>query len=174
MESSRKTKRIETRWVPLDGPSKQDIEHLAHRVSIRVRRYFEQEHACEMAGGAPDENGDLQTLAEAIKRPGLPAQDRSPAARVRDDAALVDGFSLHVGRAINPDDRVAIERMLRYGSRPAFAQSRLSLTESGKVCYRLKRPWHTGQTHITLSPTDFLRRLTSLIPPPRSISFSDL
>jgi len=70
------------RWVPLDGPSKQDIEHLAHRVSIRVRRYFEQEHACEMAGGAQDD-GDLQTLAEAIKRPGLPAQDRSPAARVR-------------------------------------------------------------------------------------------
>jgi len=155
------------RWVPLDGPIKQDIEHLAHRVSTVVRRYFEQEHACEMAGGAQDD-GDLQTLAEAIKRPGLPAQGRSPAARVRDDAALVDGFSLHVGRAIKPDDRHALERMLRYGSRPAFAQSRLSLTASGKVCYRLKRPWHTGQTHITLAPVDFLRRLTSLIPPPRS------
>ncbi len=75
---------------------------------------------------------------------------------------------MHVGKPAAPDDRQALERLIRYGARPAFAQSRLSITAAGNVSYKLKRPWHTGQTHITLSPLAFLRRLTTLIPPPRS------
>jgi hypothetical protein len=35
------------------------------------------------------------------------------------------------------------------------------------VSYRLRRPWFTGQTHVTLDPVAFLRRLAALIPPPR-------
>ncbi len=96
----------------------------------------------------------------------MPAAGLAPP-RTRDDVAVVDGVSLHVGPATRPDDRAGLERMIRYGARPAFAHTRLSITASGKVSYRLKRPWFTGQTHVTLEPVEFLRRLTTLIPPPR-------
>jgi len=47
------------------------------------------------------------------------------------------------------------------------ARTRLSQTPSGKVCYQLRRPSHTGQTHVVLEPVAFLRRLAALMPPPR-------
>jgi hypothetical protein len=56
--------------------------------------------------------------------------------------------------------------MLRYLLRPAFAQDRLSLTKDGRVRYRVKRAWHTGATHIDMTPVAFLRRLALLIPKP--------
>jgi Putative transposase len=37
----------------------------------------------------------------------------------------------------------------------------------GRVCYRLKRPIADGRTELLLAPTEFLRKLASLIPPPR-------
>ena len=36
-------------------------------------------------------------------------------------------------------------------SRPAFSHQRLSLTPSGKVCYRLPKPYYTGQTEVELN-----------------------
>jgi hypothetical protein len=40
-----------------------------------------------------------------------------------------------------PDsDREALERLCRYGARPAFAQDRLAWTSDGRISYRLKRP----------------------------------
>jgi hypothetical protein len=44
----------------------------------------------------------------------------------------------------------------------------LSLLDDGRVCYRLKRRWASGQTEIVLDPVSFLRRLSYLVPPPRS------
>ena len=48
---------------------------------------------------------------------------------------------------------------------PAFAHKRLSLTPSGKVSYRLRKPYYTGQTEVVLEPVAFLRRLAALVPP---------
>ncbi|MSP26596.1 MAG: hypothetical protein EXR75_15895, partial [Myxococcales bacterium] len=48
------------------------------------------------------------------------------------------------------DDRPALERLLRYAARPAFSHKRLSRTPSGKVCYRLPKPYYTGQTEVVL------------------------
>jgi hypothetical protein len=148
------------RWVPHSGPSGPDIEHLATRVAIRLGRYFEQ----DLGDGA---DAEVAAIGEALERPGLPAGWASQPSVQHDDRAIVEGVSLHVGKPVAPDDRAGLERMIRYGARPAFAQSRLSITPSGKVSYRLRRPWYTGQTHVTLDPVAFLRRLAALIPPPR-------
>ena len=157
------------KWMPLPGPSAQDIEHIATRVAIRVHRCFEERRDfADFAGDTDAAERDAQTLADTVHRPGLAPRPTGLAPPKRDDAAIVDGFSLHVGRAIAPADRAGLERLLRYGARPAFAQSRLSFTASGKVSYKLKRPWFNGQTHVTLPPVEFLRRLTALIPPPRT------
>jgi hypothetical protein len=66
-------------------------------------------------------------------------------------AALMDAFSPPVLRRLS-------------------LMSRLSLTDDGLVRYKLKRPWPRpgGITCLTLQPTDFLRRLACLIPPPRT------
>jgi hypothetical protein len=50
-------------------------------------------------------------------------------------------FSVHADTSANPCDRAGLERMLRYAARPAFAQKRLTLLPSGKICYRLRRPY---------------------------------
>jgi hypothetical protein len=91
----------------------------------------------------------------------------SPLGKSRPRCAFLDGFSLDANVEVEAHDRAALERLLRYGLRPAFAEKRLSRLPSGKVAYRLKRPFYTGQTHVVLSPVDFLRRLAALIPPPR-------
>lgn len=160
------------RWVALDGPTGAEIEQLATRIALRLARYLQAERFDHEGGAAEahetDRQGELASLAEGLRRPGLAGPRRFGERPTRPDAAWVDGVSLHVGRPIEPNDRAGLERMLRYGLRPAFAQSRLSLTASGKVSYQLKRPWYTGQTHVTLEPVEFLRRLALLVPPPRS------
>ncbi len=77
------------------------------------------------------------------------------------------GFSLHAGLWLEAQDRKKLERLLRYGSRPPFAQKRLTLTPSGKVRLKLRKAYYTGQTELVLEPTAFLRRLFAIIPPPR-------
>jgi hypothetical protein len=75
--------------------------------------------------------------------------------------------SLHAGVVIADHDRDALERLCRYGARPAFAQERLSWTDDGRIAYRLKRPWPDGRTELVMPPVAFLRRLCGIIPPPR-------
>jgi hypothetical protein len=57
--------------------------------------------------------------------------------------------------------------LLRYASRPPLAQRRLSLDAAGRVRYRLRRPYYTGQTELVLQPVEFVRKLAALVPPPR-------
>ena len=64
-------------------------------------------------------------------------------------------------------DRTALERLGRYGARPAFALERLAWTDDGRIAYRLKRQWPDGRTELVLPPVAFLRRLCGIIPPPR-------
>ncbi len=66
-------------------------------------------------------------------------------------------------------DRDALERLCRYGARPAFAQDQLAWTADGRISYKLKRPWPDGRTHLVLEPVAFLRRLVGIIPPPRRL-----
>ena len=78
-----------------------------------------------------------------------------------------NGFSLHAERQLQAHDRKGLEKLLRYGARAPIAASRLSIDEEGRVVYELTKPWGvTGTTVLRLSPSDFLRRLAMLIPPP--------
>ena len=44
---------------------------------------------------------------------------------------------------------------------------RLWQLEDGRVCYRMKRPLPDGRCELLLAPTELLRRLAALVPPPR-------
>jgi hypothetical protein len=58
--------------------------------------------------------------------------------------------------------------LLRYCARPPLALGRLSKLPDGRIAYRLKKPWRPDQTHVVLTPVEFLARVAALIPPPRS------
>jgi hypothetical protein len=149
-------------FVELDPPTDEEVETLCIDIAKRIVKKSDTWDAAD-----EDDEKILLTAAqdECLR---LPLPDRPPSEpKKRPRCALVAGFSLDANTFVSKDDRPALERLLRYGTRPAFAQSRLSITESGKVSYRLKRPWYTGQTEIVLAPLAFLKRLTALIPPPR-------
>ena len=106
---------------------------------------------------------DSATTAAGADQGGESTSVSSPRRR-----AIVEGFSLHADTATEPDDRAGLERLCRYGLRPAFSHERLSLGPDGKVHYRLRRPWPNaaGTSVLSFEPVDFLRRLVPLIPPP--------
>jgi hypothetical protein len=60
----------------------------------------------------------------------------------------VAGFSLHAGVATKANDRVKLERLCRYITRPAVSTKRLSLTRNGQIRYELKTPcaYNSGKT----------------------------
>ena len=84
----------------------------------------------------------------------------------RGASALVDGFSSHAGGVIHQNDRQSLEHVLRYGLRPPISSERLSY-DVHSVRYKLRKANLQGKMELKFEPVEFLRRLCSLIPPPR-------
>jgi hypothetical protein len=150
----------------LPPPTGRDLLAILDRVIRRVAQRLAREQPDDaMADDSPPELfAQLQAEAATTWRSPATAQ------RVRGNESLrawCDGFSLHAGVVVPDYDRDALERLCRYGARPAFAQDRLAWTSDGRISYRLKRPWPDGRTHLVLEPVAFLRRLVGIIPPPR-------
>ncbi|WP_245591669.1 transposase [Cystobacter fuscus] len=61
-----------------------------------------------------------------------------------------------------------VERPGRYGARGALALERLSRAEDGRIAYQMKRPLPDGTTHLLFTGLELLRRVASLVPPPRA------
>ncbi|WP_255217406.1 transposase [Myxococcus sp. AM010] len=68
---------------------------------------------------------------------------------------------------LHANDRQGLERRCRYGARGALALERLSRAEDGRIAYRMKRPLPDGTTHLLFTGLELLRRVASLVPPPR-------
>ena len=81
--------------------------------------------------------------------------------------AEVGGVNVHVGSAIDANDRQRLERVCRYMTRPPVCQERLELSSTGQVVVRFKRAWRSGAHAVVLAPLDFIGRLVALIPAPR-------
>jgi hypothetical protein len=186
----------------LPEPTEEDVEKLCAQIRKRVLR------VCDT--GVEDEAGELDVDDEdvviaAVQAEAVRAPVRRPhffeeqpcASELKRTplSAQQDGFSLHAGLFVKADDRRTLERLLRYGSRAPFAQKRLSLTSSGKVRLKLRKPYYTGQTELIFEPEAFLasalqgaksprctrlpgavapggrraslRRLFAILPPPR-------
>ena len=88
--------------------------------------------------------------------------------RPRKLAAYLDGFSLHAAVHLHANDREGLAHLCGYGARPPFSQERLSKLPDGRLAYRLKRPLGDGRQMLLLQPTELLRRLATLVPPPRA------
>ena len=82
--------------------------------------------------------------------------------------AMVSGFSVHANVSIDARDRLRLERLARYVSRPAVSTERLSELPDGRLLYRLKRRWRNGTTEVVFERSDFIAKLAALVPAPRA------
>ena len=179
---------VRFRWVK--APSSDELTQLTHTIAHRVARYLERQGLLVRDEGnsyltaegmdADPESPMNQLLGSSITyRIAVgPQQGRKvftlqtlpdcrPDNPFVDTVGKVAGFSLHAGVATRAHDRVQLERLCRYITRPAVSTKRLSLTRHGKVCYELKTPYSDGTTHILFEPLDFIARLAALVPRPR-------
>ncbi len=77
------------------------------------------------------------------------------------------GFSLDASVRIAGNDRVGLERFLRYCGRPPFALERLEPVGEHRVIYQLPQPRRDGCAKLVLTPLELIDQLAALIPPPR-------
>ena len=64
------------------------------------------------------------------------------------------------------NDRRGLERLCRYGLRPALSVERLTEAADGHVVYEMKRTFSDGTRCQRFTPREFLLRLCALVPPP--------
>jgi len=154
------------RFEALPPPQDHEVRRLLERIGSRIEALLQ--------GAADDtvDDDDLDAhqlcLAEAAtpprRRPWQSLTEAAPPPRAR--CAQGDGYSLHADVAVAAEDRSGLQRLLRYGARPALAAGRVSLSPQGMVVYQLRKPTATGQTQLVLTPQQFIRRLAALTPPP--------
>ena len=82
-------------------------------------------------------------------------------------SATVGGFSLHAAVCMRADQRLELEKLCRYLTRPPIAEGRLERSPAGEVIYRFKKKWSDGTHAVLFSPMEFIEKLVALIPPPR-------
>src|SRR5690242_7186540 len=94
--------------------------------------------------------------------------DVRPPPRKQPRCAFLEGFSLHANTHLHANDRQGLERLCRYGARGPLALERLSRMEDGRLAYRMKHLLPDGTTRLFFTGLELLRRLASLVPPPRT------
>ena len=153
------------RFRQLDPPTNEEIAALAEKVIRRIAKILarhQEEHSDDQVGDA------LAYVQAASVRSTLSApKTANDDARKPERSAFIAGFSMHANVAIHQNDRKGIERLCRYGLRPAFALERLSWTEDGNIRYQYKRAAPNGKPETECDPVEFLAKLAALIPPPR-------
>jgi enoyl-[acyl-carrier protein] reductase III len=138
----------EVRLLELPPPTRGDLEALGLSIVGAIFRLLER-RAGDPDDADPEDAPMMQALSEAAsskpRRPRCEPGDHSPstggdklAAQIRTELGVL---SLHAETKVAACDRRGLERLLRYGARPAFAHERLSFTDSGKISYRLRKPY---------------------------------
>jgi hypothetical protein len=118
-------------------------------VANRIRTGPRSGHKTSMADG----NGGLVTDQEP------------PPAVLR--CANYQGFSVHANVAVRASDRKRLESLCKYAARPPLAHERLQETSGGRLVYRMKTPWWSGQTHVVMERIELIEKLAALVPRPR-------
>lgn len=143
----------------LAPPTRAELKKLLRKLIPRPLRKL----AVELEHAEPSDW--MQLLAQALQTDiGGPLSNDPP----RGLCVLMEGFSLHAGVADAQVDRDTLERLARYCARPPFPLQRLSLATDGQVLYLVKHAAPGEPRNLRLSPTQFLRKLAALVPPPRA------
>jgi hypothetical protein len=145
-------------FVGIGGPRREDLETILERVVIKTLAMVERRGLME---GEPVDA--LQSVQADSLQSTLPLAVEEPPAKL---SAFLEGFSLEAGVHVLAHDRPGLEHLLRYALRPPIALKRLHKMEDGRVLLELKRPIN-GVRAMAFTPRQLLRRLASIVPPPR-------
>jgi len=137
---------------------------LLSQIARAIHRLVQRHLALEGDDAPPDLRAAEQ--AAAVVTP--PVAGRAAGPRPGRRSAFLEGYSLHADRLIEADDRAGLERLCRYGARAPIASARLARDPTGQVVMTLQRPLRDGRTALVFAPGEFVRRLATLIPLPRS------
>ena len=141
-----------------------DVAQVLRRLESRVRALLEPRlDALREDARPPDALAASQAESVSALRSKPP-----DAGETRHLAAYHQGFSLHAGVHLHANDRQGVAHLCGYGARPPFTQERLSALPDGKLAYPMKRRLGDGREVLILEPRELLRRLATLVPPPRA------
>jgi hypothetical protein len=153
------------RFEPLPAPTGDEVNAILQRIVALARKLLRP-----VLEAGRDDARPLDALAaaqaESVATP--PSSPPSSATTKKHAAAYLEGFSLHAAVRIHANDREGLARLLGYGARPPLSQDRLSELPDGRIGIRLKRSLADGSCELRLAPTELLRRLATLVPPPRA------
>ncbi len=154
------------RFEALPPPTQGEVEQLLRVVRHRALRLLEKRGALPAQG--PEDALQAYQAHSLQQRLRWTEVDVRPPPRKQSRCALLEGFSLHANTHLHANDRQGLERLCRYGARGALALERLARMEDGRIAYRMKRPLPDGTTHLLFTGLELLRRVASLVPPPRA------
>ena len=159
----------------------EDVKEIVETVAHRVIRLLERQGVLE--GDGCEEFSEEQPLLSGIAAASVFSMvatgDRagSRVRRILSDPAegirtgklcyASRGFSLHAATRIDAGDKTGLERLCNYVSRPPLAQGSLKQISEDTYSFKLKTPWSDGTTHLLLSATELLEKLSALVPQPR-------
>jgi hypothetical protein len=158
-------------------PTSRDLDHVASRIAERSARWLRrrgytfdespsdhQPDFAEQSAQASLRLGELATVDDdGHVTPLGRRQERHRALKTK---GVARGFDLHADVTVRQGDRAGRERLCRYILRPPLVLERLSLTADGRVAYERKYQ-SAGASHVVMTPTEFLARLSALVFPPR-------
>jgi len=153
------------RFEPLPPPTQGEVERLLRGVRHRVLRLLEKRGALPAQG--PEDARQAYQAHSLQQRLRWTEVDVRPPPRKQPRCAFLEGFSLHANTHLHANDRQGLERLCRYGARGALALERLSRAEDGRIAWRMKRPLPDGTAHLFFTGLELLRRVASLVPPPK-------
>ena len=156
--------------MELPPPTAQDVARIARSVARRVTKHLDASGLLDVAAPRDDEVEALRARALQQALPFAAEWQALAAVRPRRHhrrLAVADGFSLHADTHVHAQDRQGLERLCRYGARGPLAEARLTRRDDGRYEYRLRRPTHTGATSLMLTAAQLVKRLATLLPPPR-------
>ena len=80
----------------------------------------------------------------------------------------INGFSLHANTSTNALARERLSKLVEYIARGPLSNERLEITQFGNVKLKLKTAYSDGTSHLLFTPTEFIEKLSAIIPPPKS------
>jgi len=154
---------VRPRFVELDAPTDDEVAALLDRIIARIGKLLGRRGYLD-DGAVDHEPEPLLLLAAQPARRHTESRFDGPLPR---KCARKDGFSLHAGIAVHANDRQGLERLARYGLRPALALERLTEAPDGTLRYQMKQRLSDGRHVLCFTPRELLLRMCALVPPPR-------
>ena len=152
-------------------PSHDDVIAIANKLKNRLEKLLSREdeysngedHSLSFIQSQSVQNKDENFLAPVkIGKYCDPPFEEFKGTR----CGYIDGFSLHANVKILKQHRSALEGLCRYVLRGPLSNERISYN-NGKVYLKLKRSYSDGTSHLQFTPEQFIKRIISIIPPPR-------